>query len=290
MRPTDENQPGSRRPNLMSSSRRANGEISILAMLDGKSRRSLARRFPRLPALLGYAAAGTAAATLIGVLAWLAHDGMDGSAGKNADGKAVTIAQAPAAPSGAETEAETEAAAPDAATSRAPLPAAIDADAPLPAGRAAIVDALNADVPAPRMPAADDAPPAREAQSLPTAIGAPASPSPPGASAAATVAAETATAAAAAATPARNPPPKSVVVRPLATYRPVQPPVRAGVPAKPKRNAVPTKPAAAAVDLDVALITAIIQHAGRLPDATGVEHPDATCAGKPCGPRMPEQP
>lgn len=259
MRPTDENQPGSRRPNLMSSSRRANGEISILAMLDGKSRRSLARRFPRLPALLGYAAAGTAACALVGVLAWLAHDGMDGSAGKDADGKAVTIAQAPAAPPDAETDAETEAAAPDAATSRAPLPAAIDVDAPLPAGRAAIVDALNADVPAPYIPAADGAPPA-------------------------------------AAAPARNPPPKSAIVRPLATYRPVRPPVRIATPAKPKRNAAPTKPAAAVVDMDVALITAIIQHAGRPLDATGatgaagVEHPDATCAGKPCGPRMPERP
>lgn len=286
MRPTDENQPGSRRPNLMSSSRRANGEISILAMLDGKSRRSLARRFPSLPALLGYAAAGTAACALVGVLAWLAHDGMDGSAGKEADGKAVTIAHAPAAPSGAEAEAETEAAAPDAATSHAPLPAASDADAPRPAGRAAIVEALNADVPAPRTPAADGAPPPREAQSMPAAIGAPATPSAPSASAAVAVA----TATAAAAPPARNPPPKSVIVRPLATYRPAQPAVRSATPARPKRNAAPTKPAAAAVDMDVALITAIIQHAGRLPDATSVEHPDATCAGKPCGPRMPEQP
>ena len=68
MRPTDENQPGSRRPNLMSSSRRTNGEINILAMLDGHApgRRLLAR-----PAVLWYGAAGVAACSLLVVLAWL---------------------------------------------------------------------------------------------------------------------------------------------------------------------------------------------------------------------------
>ena len=68
MRPTDENQPCSRRPNLMSSSRRTNGEINILAMLDGYApgRRLLAR-----PAVLWYGAAGVAACSLLVVLAWL---------------------------------------------------------------------------------------------------------------------------------------------------------------------------------------------------------------------------
>ena len=68
MRPSDENQPGSRRPNLMSSSRRTNGEINILAMLDGHApgRRRLAR-----PAVLWYGAAGVAACSLLVVLAWI---------------------------------------------------------------------------------------------------------------------------------------------------------------------------------------------------------------------------
>jgi len=68
VRPTDENQPGSRRPNLMSSSRRTNGEINILAMLDGHApgRRLFAR-----PAVLWYGAAGVAACSLLVVLTWL---------------------------------------------------------------------------------------------------------------------------------------------------------------------------------------------------------------------------
>ncbi|WP_156895773.1 hypothetical protein [Massilia putida] len=68
MRPTDENQAVSRRPNLMSSSRRTNGDIHILAMLDGHApgRRIFAR-----PAVLWYGAAGVAACSLLVVLAWL---------------------------------------------------------------------------------------------------------------------------------------------------------------------------------------------------------------------------
>ncbi|MFK3741296.1 hypothetical protein [Massilia sp. TN1-12] len=288
MRPTDENQPGSRRPNLMSSSRRANGEISILAMLDGQSRRSLARRFPRMPALLAYAAAGTAACTLVGVLAWLAHDGMDRSAGKDTDGNTMTVAQAPSTPASTDAEAATQAAAPDEALSRAPAPATADVDAPLPTGTAAIVDALNTDMPPPDTPTAADAlpaPAAPAARPLPTVASVPASPS------ALAAGADTGKAGAMAATPpTRSHGPKGAAVRPLAVVRPVQAPVRTGTPLKPKRNAAPTKLAAPAVDMDVALITAIIQHAGRPLDATGAEHADATCAGKPCGPRMPEQP
>jgi hypothetical protein len=295
VRPTDENQPGSRRPNLMSSSRRANGEISILAMLDGQSRRSLARRFPHLPALLAYAAAGTAACTLVGVLAWLAHDGADRSAGKDADAQATSVVQVPAAPASAQAEAqaqadakaetETQATAPGEALPRAPVPAAAGVDAPLPAGSAAIVDALNADLPPPDTATVADALPAPAARPLPAVASVPASPSAPAAGT------DTGKAGAMAATPpTRSHGPKSAPVRPLAAVRPVQAAVRAGTPAKPRRNGAPTKPAAPAVDMDVALITAIIQHAGRPLDATGAEHADATCAGKPCGPRMPEQP
>lgn len=71
MRPTDENQPGSRRPNLMSSSRRTTGDINILAMLDGQA----SGRRPRvLPAALRYGAAGVLACSLIATLVWLVQD------------------------------------------------------------------------------------------------------------------------------------------------------------------------------------------------------------------------
>ena len=71
MRPTDENQPGSRRPNLMSSSRRTTGDINILAMLDGQA----SGRRPRvLPAALRYGAAGVLACSLVATLVWLVQD------------------------------------------------------------------------------------------------------------------------------------------------------------------------------------------------------------------------
>ncbi|MGB9110771.1 MAG: hypothetical protein WCC39_18940, partial [Telluria sp.] len=75
MRPTDEDQPGSRRPNLMSSTRRSAHEINILAMLDRQSSgplpRRLLRRFSSRPALLWYGAAGLLVCGLVGVLGWL---------------------------------------------------------------------------------------------------------------------------------------------------------------------------------------------------------------------------
>jgi len=68
VRPTDENQPGSRRPNLMSSSRRGTGEINILAMLDG---RAPGRRLRAPPAVVWYGAGGVLACALLVGLAWL---------------------------------------------------------------------------------------------------------------------------------------------------------------------------------------------------------------------------
>ncbi len=68
MRPTDENQTGSRRPNLMSSSRRGGGEINILAMLDRQSGKPRARR-----KLAWIGAGALLACALAGGLAWLLH-------------------------------------------------------------------------------------------------------------------------------------------------------------------------------------------------------------------------
>ncbi|MGZ5199680.1 MAG: hypothetical protein ACXWC4_07885 [Telluria sp.] len=71
MRPADENQ-YSTRPNLMSSGRRAGGDQNILEMLErdtGRGKRRGARS-----RLRWYGAGGALAAGLIGLLAWLAHD------------------------------------------------------------------------------------------------------------------------------------------------------------------------------------------------------------------------
>jgi hypothetical protein len=72
VRPTDENQTGSRRPNLMSSSRRTSGEINILAMLDGQVRKP--GPFSRLPRAAWYGSGGLLACALAGAVAWLVHD------------------------------------------------------------------------------------------------------------------------------------------------------------------------------------------------------------------------
>lgn len=72
MRPTDENQAGSTRPNLMSS-RRGAGEENILAMLERDSAR---RTGPRMSGvrLASYGAAAALAGILAGGIAWLAYD------------------------------------------------------------------------------------------------------------------------------------------------------------------------------------------------------------------------
>ncbi|WP_230027665.1 hypothetical protein, partial [Massilia sp. Bi118] len=78
MRPTDEDQSGSRRPNLMSSTRRTANETNILAMLDrhesGGRLRRLLRGRGGLPAMAWYGTAGLLVAGLVGSLAWLVLD------------------------------------------------------------------------------------------------------------------------------------------------------------------------------------------------------------------------
>lgn len=72
MHPTDENQAGSTRPNLMSS-RRAVGEDNILAMLERDSARRSGGRASNLR-LAWYGAAAAFAGILAGGVAWLAYD------------------------------------------------------------------------------------------------------------------------------------------------------------------------------------------------------------------------
>ena len=72
MRPTDENQAASTRPNLMSS-RRTAGEENILAMLERDSARRAGGRISS-PRLAWYCAAAAFSGILVGVVAWLAYD------------------------------------------------------------------------------------------------------------------------------------------------------------------------------------------------------------------------
>jgi hypothetical protein len=55
----------------MSSPRRAGAEVNILAVLDGRTGKPLSKRFPALPRAARYGAAGVLAITLLGTLAWL---------------------------------------------------------------------------------------------------------------------------------------------------------------------------------------------------------------------------
>lgn len=72
MRPTDENQAASTRPNLMSS-RRAAGEDNILAMLERDSARRAGSRLSS-PRLAWYCVAAAFSGIVVGVIAWLAYD------------------------------------------------------------------------------------------------------------------------------------------------------------------------------------------------------------------------
>lgn len=262
MRPTDENQPGSKRPNLMSSSRRANGEINILAMLDGRAGGRLSKRVPILPAVLWYAGAAILACTLVGALAWLAR-GSDDADQRTTDDTTLAATRSASGLPATEAAATEPPATEAAAAAEAERVAAEEVAAALAtAGRAAIVDlpaapvvtATTASAPAPTCQPDTRAVPTVDAATNPvTRARAPAAPP--------YRLATTAAHAAAAARPARRPAPAS-------------------------------GKAAPAVDTDVALISAIIRHTNRNGDDDTADGAGtgASCAGTSCGPRMPDRP
>ena len=247
MRPTDEDQPGSRRPNLMGSSRRSASDVNILAMLDGLGSRPHAKR-----TMLWYGAGGVLVCGLIGAVAWLAHEPaahLDSTMVAGGLPPAPIVAAAASAPPAQlERVSETLAA-----------PATLQ-----PAGGATIVNVDNEPSPAASASAAlaSEAPEPPPLRILPAPKPAPVVHT----------------------TAMHTPAPKTVAAR--------VPPVRSAHPvvahASPKRSAPAIKPlpAPAAVDTDVALISAIIQHAANHRETTE----DSGCRDKPCGPRMPPQP
>jgi hypothetical protein len=230
VRPTDENQPGSRRPNLMSSSRRATGEINILAMLDGQAP---GRRLRALPAVVWYGAAGVLACSLLAALAWLVR-----GATPARDAGAAGAAHAFAPPT--QSVAVPDMAAAAAAT--VPARGAVIIDLPQPAATTA---------PSPVLAAASHHP-----------VTHPTTPAVPSA-------------------------------RPQPAFRPIpaQAPIHADAAApRPKRAAGTsrTTPPSTTVDMDVALISAILQHTGprnEAADGAGT----AACADKSCNPRLPSR-
>lgn len=316
MRPTDEDQPGSRRPNLMSSTRRPGGEINILAMLEGRSGRKLARRLPALPAAAWYASAGLLVCALAGAVAWVAHDGGD-TARHDAGGAADSPPQV-----AARDAATMDAAAPAA---DAPVTAAGDAHAAAYGAHAATDDAHAAAPPPSTLHAGASHMTPAPAPPSPTDADRPGLPAPGGSGAGSASGhaaivdlADAARAAASAATVAPSPtaapmhaantPARPASARAAGTAKNTAshpavasrtpPPGRALAQQRTRRPAT-AKPAAAPVDMDVALISAIIQHAGRpgeAADGDGAARGDvrgragATCAGGACGPRMPDQP
>lgn len=262
MRPTDENQSGSRRPNLMSPSRRTTGEINILAMLDGRApgRRLLAR-----PAVVWYGAAGVLACALLVVLASLVR-------GATPPHDAAQAAQASARP------AEPARSMPPVPDSRQATDAGDSIPVAVPGMRATPAAESRVSVRAPDMAASPGAAgPALGAAIIDLPQSAPAMAS---AVPVRTPARHAAKHPATPSIPSARPQPALRTSSALAHADPAPP--------RQKRAAgtARTTSSTATVDTDVALISAILQHTGTRNEAANGAGA-AACADKPCGPRMP---
>jgi hypothetical protein len=286
----------------MSATRRAASETNILAMLDRQASAALPQRLLRsaraLPAMFWYSAAGVLVCGMVATLAWLARD----SGASTAVDTALAGSIAPAGQRAAEVAAVLPAAAD-------PAHVTADVTAHVPVAAQAPVTASLAD-PAPA-PSPDPAP-KTGATIVNVAPAAPASPAelavqPP----AAVVHRSPAPAAAlpqrqqsgritprelqrdpqrlaARSITARTAPPRAPAqgktaaggTRPAALAH-----AAAANSSHSRRHPAPAKAATPTVDTDVALISAIIQHA-----ATRQETEEAACADRACGPRMPAKP
>jgi hypothetical protein len=261
VRPTDENQPRSRRPNLMSPSRRASGDIPILAMLEGRAsgRRILAR-----PRLLWYGAGGVLACALLAVLASLVR----GPAPERDAPPSVIAAATPAVPA---TRPE-----PPVRIPHAPTPATETISDRNTAGVDVSAPRSDREI-APRTSGAIAA--SRIAAAAPSVASAPSvTPAAPPRH----VSAHRATSHVG---PSRTAPQFAAQAS-----VPAHTDARA---ARHKRNPAVTRTPAQVppnVDTDVAVISAILLHTGT---RTGGDAADAAapapCAGPPCGPRMPSR-
>ena len=280
MRPTDENQGPSTRPNLMSS-RRGAGEENILAMLERDSARRSGTRMSS-SRLAWYGAAAAFSGILVGVVAWLVYDNHETASALQVQVQAERVPEIDAVSPPALLDApHTMASAPPPQT---PNAAVIVDQPPGPAAPPPLVML-------PPEPAAKAKPPAPPKEPAPVA----ARPAP--ATVAAAVAASAAAgakAAPAAAKPvktskaekadradtlARADKPARPAARVARAGRPGA--AKAGAPARTRGKAAAPAPAEAAVDTDVALISAIIQHSER---HRGEREQPAPCTGPKCPP------
>jgi len=268
VRPTDENQSPSMRPNLMSprrpSAAATSGEDSILAMLEREParRRKGAAGAASSARLAWYGAGGAVALALTGALVWLAA---------NNDGRHRAAQDTMLADAGKAAQRPAPASLPAPAPAPALRPAALELQ---PAGAAVIVDQAPTPegVPPLRLlkpaPAAPPAPvPAAPVPVRPTAKAPPPRPAP----------AVTAEARPAASRPAPVPARPKPVLAAKGAARPAAP--RAARPAAPART--PDAP----LDADVALISAVIVHAnGHAPPGSQMTEllcPNDSCKSRP---------
>lgn len=272
MRPTDENQGASTRPNLMSS-RRGAGEENILAMLERDSARRNGTRMTR-GRLAWYCAAAAFSGILVGALAWLAYDNHETASALQVQVQAERVAEGSADQVAAPVvaDAHPEPSAP------APAPTSTPAPAPAPA---TIVDQPHGMASAPpplvMLPpenAKTTAPPAKTAT-----LAEAAAPEPKPARS------DQREALAKAGKPEKSD--KPVKPERTAAARPQRPSAaKAPAPARTRKPAA-SAPADPAVDTDVALISAIIEHSER---HRGERTQPAPCSGPKCPPPPPPRP
>ena len=270
MRPTDQNQEASTRPNLMSS-RRGAGEENILAMLERDSARRSGARMTS-PRLAWYCAAAAFSGILVGVVAWLAYDSHETATAMQVQVQAERVAEGDAV------------APPSLPDAPHPQPSAPAPEVP---AAATIVDQPQSMPAAPPLvmlpvePATKAGPPAPAKETAPSqasTVPVPASPAAP----------------AKAVAPAEGKPAKSDQPAALAKAdKPVKPAARAvknqrpataraTTPARTRDKAASPAPTEPAVDTDVALISAIIQHSER---HRGERAQPAPCTGPKCPPQ-----
>lgn len=274
MRPTDENQAASTRPNLMSS-RRGAGEENILAMLERDSARRPGTRMSGAR-LASYGAAAALAGILAGGVAWLAYD--NHKTAQQLQFRYDAIAAAPAAVADA-------ALPPPVAPGAAPAPA-------VEAARTAVIvdesartrDTTLASAPPPlvmlpqkelkntKPPASGPRPAQDKAQSTPmkAQVRASVKSDPPRMAARPALDKKA----------AKTVKPAARAARPAATRVAGTPKARPEAAARQRKGAAPA--ADAPVDSDVALISAIIAHSER---HRGEPEPAGACSGARCQPK-----
>ena len=278
MRPTDENQGPSTRPNLMSS-RRGAGEENILAMLERDSARRSGTRMSS-SRLAWYGAAAAFSGILVGVVAWLVYDNHETASALQVQVQAERVP---------EIDAVSPPALLDAPHTMASAPA------PQPPSAAVIVDQPPGPAAPPPLVMLPPETAARARPPAPPKEPAPVAPRPVAATVGANVAATAAATKAApvaakpvkaskagkadrADTPAKTDKPAKSAARVAKAGRPG---AKAGAPARTRGKAAAPAPAEAAVDTDVALISAIIQHSER---HRGEREQPAPCSGPKCPP------